>query len=490
MEKPNILVVDDDIELCNFFQYLLEEEKGYRPVLAYSGKKALENLEKENFNLALVDLKLPDIDGLFLLKEIKKNQPGCQVIIMTGYSTIKTAVEAIKLGALDYLEKPFEELSELEEVIERGFKKGFKDDAVAGELYKAAQQFGIIFTPGSPMQRCIYIAKKIAPKSITVLLEGETGTGKEALARFIHFHSQRASNPFFVINCGALPETLLESELFGHEKGSFTGAHERRKGIFELAAGGTLLLDEISEAPFSTQVKFLRVLETGDFMRVGGDRKLKADVRIIAATNKNLGDEVERGHFRKDLFYRLDVINLEIPPLRQRLEDIPVLVDHFISRDIVSSGEEEGVQASALAMELLKNYRWPGNIRELANVVTRAAALREGKILDVEHLPEKIIGRKPEEYTDFEDPENVPAEDIQSLLKWWGNLLPPLVARLSEVDLQELQKGLKEVESDIMCKIINIYRERTGGTFAEVAEQLGVTERKVRYLLHEKGKDK
>lgn len=391
-----ILVVDDELEMGNFFKFLLEA-KGNEVVFAQNGRQAREAF-RQPFNLALLDLKLPDTDGLTLLREIKTQQPGCEVIVMTGYATVKSAVEAIQLGAFDYIEKPFTELETLENVIDRALARGLAQGEASDETASEAlllrkeilEKIGLITGKSEKMQRLLTIAEKLAQKNITILIRGETGTGKELLARFIHAVSPRAGQPFLAVNCGALPENLLESELFGHEKGAFTGASGQHKGIFELAHRGTLFLDEIGEANITVQVKLLRVLETGEILRVGGEKPIRVDTRVIAATNAPLEELVEKKGFREDLFYRLDVVTLTLPPLRERREDICLLAEHFLARHYPKGNAPH---LSAEVVEALTNYDWPGNIRELSNVMAQVAALCDTSTVLIEHLPPKITRR-------------------------------------------------------------------------------------------------
>ncbi|MEW5921161.1 MAG: sigma-54 dependent transcriptional regulator [Bacillota bacterium] len=483
MFKPEILVIDDEQEVCNFFQYLLEGEKGYAVTTAVSGKEARKRFGQKKFHLALVDLKLPDADGIALLREIKKEQPDCQVIIITGYSTLKSAVEAIRLEAFDYLEKPFSALEELEQTIEKALACHISELAPGrdDELAQLARQFGIILSAASPLWHTLAICRKIGPKNINVLIQGETGTGKELLARFLHFCSARAQKPFFAVNCGALTETLLESELFGHEKGAFTGATVLRRGIFEIADGGTLFLDEIGEASPAIQVKLLRVLETGEFMRVGGEGVHKTNTRILAATNKDLNRAAQEGSFREDLFYRLDVVTLHLPPLRERPDDIPLLLDYFAARH--GGDREPKVRFSPLAMELLKAYHWPGNVRELANVVTRAVALSSGDVIGAELLPERITGLPAH----LAESRLLDELDLPAMLRWWGDLLLLLLQDRLAFNLQELQQALRETETRILRRLIKARREKNGcGTDRDLAAALGVSVRTLRYLEHEK----
>ncbi|QWV95266.1 sigma-54 dependent transcriptional regulator [Geomonas oryzisoli] len=380
--QMQILIIDDERDVCTFFRRLLTR-RGYQVVTAANEPEALAALEAGRFAVALVDLKLPDTDGITLLEIIKSRQPSCEVIIMTGYSTVKTAVTAMQLGAYEYLEKPFDDIDQIEQMIERAAGAGAvhgRGSAVPDEWAAVAQGVGFRVGVSPPMKRMVSLAYKVAGKDISVLIQGKTGTGKEVLARFIHAASARAGQPFIPVNCGALPENLLESELFGHEKGAFTGANQTRRGIFELANNGTLLLDEIGDATPQIQVKLLRVLETGEFMRVGGERPIKTDVRVIAATNVDLEQAIKEKTFREDLFYRLNVVRLEIPSLAERYEDIPLLAEHFVQQ------LNRDLRLSPGTVRLLQGYNWPGNIRELANVMRRAVVICNGDTILPEHL--------------------------------------------------------------------------------------------------------
>jgi len=395
--EAQILVVDDEAEVCTFFRSLLEGKR-YRVIVATSGREARRAISLHTFHAAMVDLKLPDVDGLSLLEEIKRLQPGCEVIIMTGYGSIRTAVRAIQMGAYDYIEKPFEDISQIEVLIDKAVSLVFEarernTKLSAVEWGDIASRVGIVAGSSPVMSRLLSVAFRIARKNVNVLIQGETGTGKELLARFIHAASHRSGRPFIAVNCSALPENLLESELFGHEKGAFTGATSQRRGIFELANQGTLFLDEIGEASPCIQVKLLRVLETGEFMRVGGEKPIKTDVRLVAATNADLEQAVREKRFREDLFYRLDVIRLNVPPLRERKEDIPALVDHFLHCFVGQESPQcSKIEISPEAMEIMLNYPWPGNVRELSNVIRQAATLSDGMLIEPRHLPSRLRG--------------------------------------------------------------------------------------------------
>ncbi len=380
--QTQVLIIDDERDVCTFFRRLLAR-RGHHVVTAANQPEALAALDAGQFNVALVDLKLPDTDGITLLEIIKSRQPSCEVIIMTGYSTVKTAVTAMQLGAYEYLEKPFDDIDQIEQLIARAAGSGaglMRGDSSLDEWAEVAQGVGFRVGVAPAMKRMVSLAYKVASKDISVLIQGKTGTGKEVLARFIHAASCRAGQPFIPVNCGALPENLLESELFGHEKGAFTGANQTRRGIFELANNGTLLLDEIGDATPQIQVKLLRVLETGEFMRVGGERPIKTDVRVIAATNVDLEQAIIEKSFREDLFYRLNVVRLEIPPLSARSEDIPLLAEHFVQQ------LNRDLRLSPGTVRLLQGYGWPGNIRELANVMRRAVVICNGDTILPEHL--------------------------------------------------------------------------------------------------------
>jgi two-component system, NtrC family, response regulator len=408
---PNVsrfLVVDDDNEVCNFFTYLLKN-KGYDVQTANTGTEAFAALSSGSFNAALVDLKLPDSDGMTILKRIKQVQPECEVIIITGYSTVKSAIEAIQLGAFDYVEKPFIDIEEMEKLLEKALsiRKQIKDSII--------KESGVTFIVGqtAKMLNLLTASQKIAKKNITVLIQGETGTGKEVLARYIHAISHRHERPFLACNCGAFTESLLESELFGHEKGSFTGATGKKKGIFELAHKGTLFLDEIDSASPAIQVKLLRVLETGEFLRVGGEEICKVDLRIIAATNANLASRVEQNHFREDLFYRLDVASLHIPPLRERPEDIPIFLNFFLEKE--TAGKAEAKKFSEEVLNILRRHNWPGNIRELINTVSQAVLLSKGQIITLSDLPDRIKEKYLDTFPDAGRKAASPGEQEQPL---------------------------------------------------------------------------
>jgi two-component system NtrC family response regulator len=438
-----VLIIDDEADVCTFFRRLLTR-RGYTVVTAVNQTEATRALEEKQYNVALVDLKLPDTDGLTLLKMIKARQPACEVIIMTGYSTVKTAVTAIQLGAYEYLEKPFDEIDAIETLVERAASSGQRPVA-ENEWSEVAKGVGFQVGTSDAMRRLVSLAFKIARKNINVLIQGKTGTGKEVLARFIHAASNRADQTFIPVNCGALPENLLESELFGHERGSFTGASQTRRGIFELANRGTLFLDEIGDASPLIQVKLLRVLETGEFMRVGGEKPITTDVRIIAATNVNLEEAIREKTFREDLYYRLNVVQLEIPALRDRAEDIPLLAEHYVEQ------LNPELRLAPATLRLLQDYHWPGNIRELVNVIRRAVVLCSGETILPNHLGNAILSASPSA-SQPAGPATLPAERSASLDSFWEHYgKEEVLEKMSAGELNQMLHSLHGLETGLLA---------------------------------------
>lgn len=412
--SPRILVVEDEEMIRRMFVGGLKE---YRIDQAATGGEALILVESGQYQAALVDLMLPDINGLEVLCEIKKIQPRCQVIVMTGHASIPLAIRSIRMGAMDFIEKPFS-LNEIRRLMEKAVisSGGLNGVLLSDETAKLARQAGIAGHASREMQELLASAHKIAGKKLSVLLCGETGTGKELLARFIHLASPRSGRIFLPVNCGALAESLVESDLFGHEKGAFTGADRRRHGCFELADRGTIFLDEVGDSSSGVQSRLLRVLETGDFQRVGGEEILNVDVRVLAATNIDLEKAVQKRLFRQDLYYRLGAVRLNVPPLRRRREDILPLADHFLRR-VSGVEDEEPITLSHEAAEMLLNYPWPGNVRELANVIYQAATMAEVNTIALHHLPDRLLsGRK--QFTDRVPPEgNSPPARLKDIEK-------------------------------------------------------------------------
>jgi len=447
-DQIQILVVDDEESMREFLSIMLHRE-GYRAEAVNDGAQALARIKEKTFDLIITDIQMPRVDGFELLKQVMKVQPETVVVMVTAFSTTEQAVEAMKQGAYDYITKPFKN-DEIRLIVKNALeRKALRQEnlALKKELGKR-ESFDLLIGKSKAMQRVYDLIEKIAPSRVNVLLTGESGTGKEVVARAIHHRSERAEGPFVPINCGAIPENLLESELFGHEKGSFTGAIHRKEGLFEIANGGTLFLDEIGELPQMMQVKLLRVLQDQLFRRVGGTRDVQADVRLICATNRNLETAVVEGAFREDLFYRINVIRLELPPLRDRLEDIPLLVQHF------TRGGHDGkeIEITEGALRKLLDYHWPGNIRELENVVERCLVLGGGEHITEDSLPGQFVG--------------------QTVHGLGGSVEVPDTG----LDLDNYLAG---IEREILLKAL----DKTGGVRKKAAELLGISFRSIRYRL-------
>jgi DNA-binding NtrC family response regulator len=386
--KGSVLVVEDDKHQRGIVKTILAKEGFYVEDVA-TGGAAMDLLHQHTFDLVLTDLRLPDMEGTEILKEVKAQSCPSHVIIITAYGSIPSAVEATKLGAFYYLEKPLEK-DQLLLILQNAMNqvKLLKDNLMLKDQLQDRFHLDNIVGSHGGMQELFRIVKKVAPTNSTTLIYGESGTGKELFARSIHYNSPRKNKPFFAINCAAIPETLLESELFGFEKGAFTGAMTRHIGLFEQAHGSSLFLDEIGDLTLNTQAKVLRVIQEKEIRRIGAKESIKLDVRIIAATNRKLEDEIARGRFREDLFYRLNVIAFTIPPLRERRTDIPILVEHFLRRLNEVNGKKTGITNEAL--QSLMEYSWPGNVRQLESAIERAYILCESEMIGLEHLPEEI----------------------------------------------------------------------------------------------------
>jgi len=388
-ENTKILVVDDEKIAVRNLEHILKKE-GYAVVGTESGSNALKLLETQQFDVVLTDLRMEKVDGIQILQRCRQLHPETEVIMITGYATLESAVDAMKKGAFHYIAKPFKldvVRNVVREAVERVKLK--KENIQLREYIESFQGKVKIITQDIHMQRLLETAKQIAPTDCNVLLTGESGTGKELFARYIHFNSTRAKGPFFALNCGAFTEELLSNELFGHEKGAFTGAQSMKKGLVEMASGGTLFLDEITEMSPSMQVKLLRVIQEKEVLRLGGTQPVKVDVRSIAATNKDIHEEIKAKQFRQDLYFRLNVVSLNIPPLSERRDDIPILSYYFLKR-YAALMKKDVTHLSEDAMELLMNYDFPGNVRELENILERGVALVTGNTIEVAHLPEDL----------------------------------------------------------------------------------------------------
>jgi DNA-binding NtrC family response regulator len=382
----NILVIDDDLETCNFLAEIFSEE-GWQVASSQSAEAALAAAERQPFDLIVSDINLGGrMNGVQLLKEFKKTTPASEVILISGFGTLETAVEAVREGAFDYISKPFN-VNAVIATARRALKGRAAEEPAAVLLKEYSEASGII-GHSPPMIELYKEIALVAPSRSTVLITGESGVGKELVARAIHRNSPRAAAAFIAINCGAITESLLEAELFGHVKGSFTGAVADKRGMFEEAGGGTILLDEIGETSLALQVKLLRVLQENEIRRVGSPRSVSVNVRVVAATNRDLEREVKEGRFREDLFYRLSVVTLRVPPLRERTEDLPLLAAHALKQARLAGARATTI--SEEAMTVLHHYEWPGNVRELENTIEHAALYVRGSVITPEDLPEKI----------------------------------------------------------------------------------------------------
>jgi DNA-binding NtrC family response regulator len=384
-----ILIVDDERVALKNLEHVMKKE-GYDVVATESGPVALKKLEEQSFDVVLTDFKMEKVDGMQILEKSRRLYPDTEVIMITGYATLESAVKAMKEGAFSYIAKPFK-LDEVRGIVKEAIEKVMlkKENRQLREQLESYQGKVKIITKDPNIQKLLETAQQIAPTDCNVLITGESGTGKELFARFIHFNSTRAEGPFFAINCGAFTEELLTNELFGHERGAFTGANAMKKGLIEMASKGTLFLDEITEMPSSMQVKLLRVIQEKEVLRVGGTESLGVDVRFIAATNRQIHDVIKSGRFRQDLYFRLNVVSLRIPPLSERRDDIPLLSYYFLKK-YASLMKKEVTEISPDAMNILMNYDLPGNVRELENIIERGVALANENIIEVAHLPEDL----------------------------------------------------------------------------------------------------
>lgn len=449
--KPRILVVDDEESIREFLEIMLRKE-GYEVTCAEDGKVALDLLKKRSFDMVISDMQMPHVTGLELLKEVKASYPAVVFMLITAFGTTETAVEAMKLGAYDYILKPFK-IDEVRINIANALRSQsleVENRTLKKELSKE-YSFGNLVGNSEPMHRIYDLVKRVSQTPTNVLITGESGTGKEVVAKAIHFNGPLKDKPFVTVNCGAIPESLMESEMFGHKKGSFTGAVADKAGLFEAADTGTLFLDEVGELPLTIQVKLLRAIQERVIRRVGATDDSKVEVRIIAATNRNLEEMVQDGSFRQDLYYRLNVINIRTPPLRERAEDVPLLAHHFLKKYNERLGKNiQGISDEAMAM--MKKYDYPGNVRELENIIERTVALEGGAMILPESLPPFVntpTGRK--------------------------------LASSHEIEITEegidLDKIMGQIEKELLVKAIHA----AGGVKKRAAKLLHITFRSMRY---------
>ncbi len=448
MAAYKILIIDDEPAQVQALAGFLKK-KGYDIQSALNGREGLQQIERQTIDLVITDFRLPDIDGVEVLKRVHGINPDIDVIMMTAFGSVESAVEAMRAGAVDYLMKPID-LDQLELVLARALehKQLVSENRLLREQLAERFKFEQIISVSEAMEVALNIAGRAASSKATLLITGESGTGKELIARAIHQASPRKDAPFVAVNCAALAENLLESELFGHEKGAFTGADRLRKGRFELAEKGTLFIDEVGEMPLTTQVKLLRVLQEQTFERVGGTESIKVDIRIVAATNRNLEEMIEAGRFRDDLYYRLNVVRIHIPPLRQRKADIPLLVDYFLKK-YATENKKNIVSVSREAMDHLMKYEYPGNVRELENIIEQAVVLSRNPIISVPDLPLTVRSSRSE----------APSRDP------FGQ--GTFVERVEAFERSLIDQAMEEAQ----------------GVQVKAAKILGITERHLRYKL-------
>jgi DNA-binding NtrC family response regulator len=474
MAKARILIIDDEESPRESLRFILKDR--YELTLKANGTAGLEALRTEGpFDVVLLDMKMPDMSGLDVLAEARKIAPGTPVVMITAITDAKPAVEAMKLGAADYLNKPFDK-DEIRLVVERVIRECSLQQEV-GRLRSQLQEnnkFENIVGTGPAMQKIYTLIQRLMDTETTVLITGETGTGKELVARALHYSSTRKDGPFIPVHCAAIPSELLESELFGHEKGSFTGAVQRRIGMFEAATGGTLFLDEIGEMPHGTQSKLLRAIQEREIRRVGGQDTISINVRLLCATNRNLEQEVKRGTFREDLFYRINVVPIMLPSLRERREDIPQLIMHFTER-FARELNRPAPQFTPQAMDVLVNYPWPGNVRELEHAIERLLVTCDGDRITVENMPFVISQAEA-------------ATTAVATSRLAAGTLPPARADLGEkLEFSDGRLDLPKLTEDLERKAIDEALRRSDGVITEAARNLNITRRMLRYKMDKLG---
>lgn len=473
-EKPHILVADDEFSVRKLFQTVLGA-KGYRVKVVEDGARARKHIEQEKVDVAIFDLRMPDENGFDLFRKLKNDHPQTAFILITAFGTAHTAIAAMKEGAFDYINKPFI-IDEVELVVERALEMGRLNrelDRLKKQATVAAPEDQFI-GQSQAMQKAFKVIGRVAPTDASILIQGESGTGKEIAAGLIHQYSLRRDGPLVKVNCAALPEGLLESELFGYEKGAFTGAGQPKQGKLELAQGGTVLLDEIGDIPPSLQMKLLRVLQEREIERLGGLRTIPVDIRILASTNRNLSEAVAAGQFREDLFYRLNVVNLTLPPLRERMGDIPLLAEFFVHSYSGRLGKSPLI-ISLEALALLESYYWPGNVRELKNAMERAVILAQGPVIRPEYLPEELSLELTGPAAEHEG-----VKGKGSVSARVGSIPSDAAA---SVPLPTLRKALNETERGLIAEALR----RTGGNKSKTARVLGISRRALQYKIEAYG---
>jgi len=448
--ETRILLIDDEQVALRNLEHVMKKE-GYSVTGTQSGQNALKLMESQPFNVVVTDLKMEKVDGMQILKRCKELYPDAEVVMITGYATIQSAIHAMKKGAYDYIAKPFK-LDEVRKVVAEAVEKVRlkRENARLRSQIEGFEGKVKIITQDPKMQVLLDTSRQIAPTDCNVVISGESGTGKELFARDIHFHSQRAEGPFFALNCGAFNEELLSNELFGHEKGAFTGAASMKKGLIEMASGGSLFLDEITEMPPSMQVKLLRVIQEKEVLRLGATAPVSVDVRFIAATNRDISEAIKEGVFRQDLYFRLNVVSIRIPPLSERKDDIPLLSYHFLDKYSLLMKKEVG-EISPEVLSILMNYDFPGNVRELENIIERGVALTNGSTIEMAHLPEDLrelsirtFRKKEGRMPSLEEQETA---YIQWVLKEVGGN-KTLAAQILGIDRVSLWRKLKKLGLD------------------------------------------
>ena len=456
MKTERMLVVDDEKSMREFLEIMLTKE-GYEVHTAANGKEALSLARKDLFDLAILDIRMPKMDGIETLRHLKEISPDTLVLMITAYASTDTAIQAMKEGAYDYITKPFK-IEEIKMTIKKALenKSLQAENTLLRQVVEDKYRLGNIIGNSSKMQRIFELVKKIAPTKTNILISGESGTGKELVAKAIHYSSPRKNDPFVILNCGAIPENLLESELFGHMRGAFTGAVSNKRGLFEAAHGGTIFLDEVGELPLPMQVKLLRVIQDREFTRVGGTDPIRVDMRIVSATNKDIEEAVQKGEFREDLFYRLNVIHMRLPNLKERKDDIPLLAQHFLNQFSRELGKTIR-HITPEAMKCLINYDYPGNVRELQNIIERAVALESSEALTTQNLLSYMDEKR--DLTRGDITLDIPKDGI------------------------DLEQVVEDLEKTLILKAL----EKTKGIKKRAAELLHINFRSMRYRLEKYG---